>query len=193
MGIALWVPAKPRKTVDKHQPSGSRERRTASILGQTVHQANAAVNVVIGVLLGVAINGLARLMFSGAWLAMIKRRAARGDRPPRVHVEATTNSGPSDTTTPPGCSRVMAKAAVLTTSSLASMGEIPSALPCQVVHHDAVDRVDGALRRVGGYTGISRNYRDNQSTSADLNRSRKIESTNSKAPTSQLLSRSTPR
>jgi len=71
IGMALWVRAKPSDPADNHQPSGSRVQRTTSVLVQAGHLASAAINLVIGVLLGVAINGLARLMFSGAWLAVI--------------------------------------------------------------------------------------------------------------------------
>src|SRR5690606_18062616 len=40
--------------------------------------------------------------------------------------EATTSSGPSETTTPPGCSRVIAKAAAPSTASFGSIGTTTS-------------------------------------------------------------------
>ena len=70
IALSLWLREKPTEHSDAPDRA-LRDQRTASILGQAGHWASAAVNLVIGVLLGVAINGLARLMFSGAWLAVI--------------------------------------------------------------------------------------------------------------------------
>jgi hypothetical protein len=70
IAMVIWVRAKPHDKADKKK-SDLHDQRTASALQRAGDWASAAVNLVIGVLLGVAINGLARLMFSGAWLAVI--------------------------------------------------------------------------------------------------------------------------
>jgi len=69
MAMVVWLRAKPSEKRDKHD-SSLHDQRTATLLGQIGHWSMALVNIVIGVLLGVAINGLARLMLSGAWVAV---------------------------------------------------------------------------------------------------------------------------
>jgi len=69
IAMVVWVRVKPKDTGDTHD-SKLRDQRTATLLDQIGHWAMASVNFVIGVLLGVAINGLARLMLSGAWVAV---------------------------------------------------------------------------------------------------------------------------
>lgn len=69
MAGVVWLRVKPSDKLDK-QVTELRDRRTAALLTQAGQWASFAVNVVIGVLLGVAINGLVQLMFTGAWVAV---------------------------------------------------------------------------------------------------------------------------
>jgi hypothetical protein len=69
IAMVVWLRVEPNDKRDKHD-SSLRDQRTATFLARIGHWANALVNFVIGVLLGVAINGLARLMLSGAWVAV---------------------------------------------------------------------------------------------------------------------------
>ncbi|MEQ5814214.1 hypothetical protein J3362_01755 [Marinobacter sp. NFXS11] len=69
MALVVWSRLKPDAKPDK-QESEVRARRAAAFFAQAGHWASSAVNVVIGVLLGVAINGLVKLMFTGAWAAV---------------------------------------------------------------------------------------------------------------------------
>ena len=61
---------KPDATPDK-QESEVRAQRAAAFFAQAGNWASSSLNVVIGVLLGVAINGLVQLMFTGAWAAVL--------------------------------------------------------------------------------------------------------------------------
>jgi len=63
----------------------------------------------------------------------LRGMAAKSDRPPRLHIDATTNSDASDTTSPPGCSRLMAKTAGLATADFASMGMIATNAETQLL------------------------------------------------------------
>lgn len=69
MALVIWSRLKPDAKPDK-QESELRAQRAAAFFAQAGHLASSAVNVVIGVLLGVAINGLVQLMFTGAWAAV---------------------------------------------------------------------------------------------------------------------------
>ena len=70
MALVVWSRLKPDATPDK-QESEVRAQRAAAVFAQAGHWASSAVNVVIGVLLGVVINGLVQLMFTGAWAAVV--------------------------------------------------------------------------------------------------------------------------
>lgn len=70
MALVVWSRVKPDSKADKQDPE-IRAQRAAAFFAQAGHWASSAVNFVIGVLLGVAINGLVRLMFTGAWAAII--------------------------------------------------------------------------------------------------------------------------
>ncbi|MHA7923564.1 MAG: hypothetical protein ACX936_00095 [Marinobacter sp.] len=69
MALVVWSRVKPEAKPDK-QESEVRAQRAAAGFAQAGHWASSAVNVVIGVLLGVASNGLVQLMFTGAWAAV---------------------------------------------------------------------------------------------------------------------------
>jgi len=74
IAMVVWVRAKPNDRGEERgekRTSDRRDQQTASMIRQAGDWASAAVNLMIGALLGVAINGLTRLMFSGAWLAVI--------------------------------------------------------------------------------------------------------------------------
>lgn len=69
MALVVWLRAKPSGKADKTE-SASGDKRIAASLTQAGHYAYAAASVVIGVLLGVAINGVVQLIFTGAWVAV---------------------------------------------------------------------------------------------------------------------------
>lgn len=73
MALVVWVRFKSDGKVDsKTGEKGSQVRndRMAALLAHVGHWAGAAVSMVIGLLLGVAIAGLVGLIFSGAWVAV---------------------------------------------------------------------------------------------------------------------------
>lgn len=69
MALVLWMQLKPGDKLDK-QDSQLRNQRIAALLLQAGDWANAAVKVVIGVLLGASISGVAQLILTGAWFAV---------------------------------------------------------------------------------------------------------------------------
>ncbi|PPI83454.1 hypothetical protein KEHDKFFH_13870 [Marinobacter maroccanus] len=69
MAAVVWSRVKPDAKPDR-QDSEVRAQRAAEFFEQAGHWASLAVNVVIGILLGVVINGLVQLMFTGAWAAV---------------------------------------------------------------------------------------------------------------------------
>jgi cytochrome bd-type quinol oxidase subunit 2 len=69
VGMLVWLRVKPDQTPDE-EDSRLRNQRTAALFARVGNWAIAAVNVVIGVWLGVAVHGLAQLMFRGAWVAV---------------------------------------------------------------------------------------------------------------------------
>ena len=70
MALVVWLRVKPNDKLDK-QERELRNQQAAALLTQTGNWASAAVNCIIGFLLGVAINGLIQLIFTGAWVAVL--------------------------------------------------------------------------------------------------------------------------
>jgi hypothetical protein len=70
MATVVWVRVKPNDKLDTRD-SGLLDQRTVARFTQVGNWANTAVNFVIGTLLGVAINGLIQLVFTGAWVAVL--------------------------------------------------------------------------------------------------------------------------
>src|SRR6056297_627847 len=69
IALVVWLRVKPSDKLEK-QASELRDQRAAALLTQAGHWASFAVNVVIGIFLGVAVNGLIQLMFTGAGVAV---------------------------------------------------------------------------------------------------------------------------
>jgi hypothetical protein len=69
LALVVWTRIGPKRNSGEPE-TGSDHQRTASLVTQVGHWAGAAVRFVIGVLLGVAVNGLAQLVGSGAWVAV---------------------------------------------------------------------------------------------------------------------------
>src|SRR6056297_570274 len=70
LAIVIWMRMEPNRKSGEPE-AGSDHQRTASLVTQVGHWASAAVRFVIGLLLGVAVNGLVQLMVAGAWVAVV--------------------------------------------------------------------------------------------------------------------------
>ena len=70
MALVVWLRAKPNDKLDK-QDSDLRDQRTTALFTLAGDWTSAAVNVVIGVLLGTAINGVVQLIFTGVWVVVL--------------------------------------------------------------------------------------------------------------------------
>lgn len=67
--MVVWVRIKPSDKLDS-QDSQLRDQRIATHFMQAGDWANAAVKIVIGVLLGASIYGVVQLILTGAWFAV---------------------------------------------------------------------------------------------------------------------------
>jgi len=68
LAVVVWMRVDPNGKRGK-QDSRSGDQRIGALLIKAGHCAMAAVTFAVGILLGVAINGLAQLIFAGAWVA----------------------------------------------------------------------------------------------------------------------------
>jgi len=69
MAVVVWLRLRSREKLDKREAE-LRDQRTAAFLRQISDWANATVNFVIGVLLGVITNSMVHLILAGAWVSV---------------------------------------------------------------------------------------------------------------------------
>jgi fatty-acid desaturase len=70
MAVVLWLRVRSGSKLDK-KDAELHNQRTAELFMQAGNWASTAVNVVIGVLLGIAIHGVAGLLLRGAWFYVV--------------------------------------------------------------------------------------------------------------------------
>ncbi len=70
VAVFVWLRVKSSSKLDK-QDAESHDQQTAAFLTQAGDWASAVVNLVIGILLGMALYGLVQLTFAGAWVLVL--------------------------------------------------------------------------------------------------------------------------